>query len=739
MGDEATPFTLGPSSVDGRGTLGAMPQALIRAELDSVLVFRQGARVTRRLRVDAGTERLRIGPLPLALADGSLRVRARGASVRDAAITVAPVTEPDAELRPADDEALQAARLVEGRLEARLAAVRATTDVLSTLELPARERLRGEEPRPSPTQARLAVARLQRTVWEDRQERIRELNEELRRAREARAALEEAARRASTAQQAREHELRKAVDLVLDDVGADAELTIEYDLANARWYPVYTLRFADDYSSARLEVRALVAQRTGEDWTGVSLTCSTATPQQRAELPELKSIRLGRAQPPPKKGFREPPEGVETLFADFDAGYPPERSASTRTGGAPPGALRMAMEEQMAAPPAPPPPSARPAPMPASATAPPGAPVPRPMMSPAMAGAAPPPQESAKRHRRGAAKKKEQKGGRAEATGRFAAMASNMQALDEGGFGGMAADVDSLETPPVGLDVDDSFLDFGALRMDGPDGSRRGKLRAATPAERYGGRTAAAAVRGRSRGPLPGPPPRAVTPAPIDGYDHAYTASAAVHVPSDGAFHAVALQTLESPAARRYVVVPRESREVFRYVALANPLGEPLLPGPLDVYVGDRFSTSRAMPSTPAGDRLELGLGVEDAIEVARNTSFEERTTGLMRGGLDLVHEVEVEIENHLTQVAELEVRERMPVPADGEDDVEVEVAEVSPRWERWSPEPEASQPSLRGGYRWRFQLAASGQTGARKKLALRYVIHISSKHALRGGNRRES
>ncbi|MBO6936982.1 MAG: mucoidy inhibitor MuiA family protein [Deltaproteobacteria bacterium] len=721
-----------------------MPQALTRAELDSVLVFRQGARVTRRLRVASGTERLRVGPLPLALADGSLRVRARGARVRDAAITVAPVSEPDEALRPAHDEALQAARLVEGRLEARLAAVRASADALSTLELPARARLRGQEPGPSPTAARLAVAKLQRTVWEERQERIRELNEELRRAKEARAALEEEARRASTAQQAREHELRKAVDLVLDDVGADAELTIEYDLANARWYPVYTLRFADDYSSARLEVRALVAQRTGEDWKGVRLTCSTATPQRVAELPELKSIRLGRAQPAPKKGFREPPEGVETLFADFDAGYPPERSASTRTGGGgpPQGALRVAEEARAPAPPAPPPPSARPVPSaPASATLPVGAAAPMPPAG-IMVGGAPPPQAEAPKGGRGRRKVKK-KAERAQATGRFAAMASNLQALDDGaGFGGMAGDAFAEEEPepvPVGLDVDDMLLDFGALRMDGPDGARRGKLRAVTPAERYGGRAAAAAVRGHARGPLPGPPPRAVTPAPIDGYDHAYTASSAVHVPSDGAFHAVTLQTLESAAARRYVVVPRESRDVFRYVSLADPLGEPLLPGPLDVYVGDRFSTSRAMPSTPAGDRLELGLGVEDAIEVARNTSFEERTTGLMRGGLDLIHEVEVELENHLTQVAELEVRERMPVPADGEDDVEVEVAEVSPRWERWAPAPEANRSSLRGGYRWRFQLAASGQTGARKKLSLRYVIHISSKHALRGGNRRES
>lgn len=705
-----------------------MAPTLVRAELDSVLVFRKGARVTRRLSLQAGVATLRVGPLPLALADGSLRFRARGARVRDAAVTVAPVHELAADERPSRDAALHAARLVEGRLEARLASVRASADALSALELPGRARVRDAEPRPSPTAARLAVAKLQRTVGEAHRARIGELTEELRRAREARAALEEEERRATTAKQAREHELRKAIDLVLEEVGEGAELTIEYDLASARWYPVYTLRFSDDYTEARLEVRALVAQRTGEDWSAVTLTCSTASPQRRAELPELKSIRLGRAQPPPKAGFREPPEGVEALFADYDAGYPPLGSGATRSDGGSPGALRMAVAGAAA-------------PEPMSAPAPTSGGPPPPMQgAPAPQRPAPPAAPPMERSRRGARSKKK-KGQREQATGRFAAVQSSMMAMDEGeeAFGGPPGGGGAPPEPPAGLDVDDALLDFGALRMEGPSGSRRGKLRAASPAERYGSKAAASALRARGRGALPEPPPRTVTPSPIDGYDHAYAASSAVHVPSDGAFHTVALRTLESAASRRYVVVPRESRDVFRYVALADPLGEPLLSGPLDVYVGDRFSTSRAMPSTAAGERLELGLGVEEAIEVARNTAFEERTTGLMRGGLDLMHEVAVTLENHLAQPAELEVRERLPVPAEGEDDVEVEVAEVAPRWERWSPSAESGEPALRGGYRWRFQLPPAGQAGARKELSLRYIVHIAAKHALRGGNRRES
>ena len=54
------------------------------------------------------------------------------------------------------------------------------------------------------------------------------------------------------------------------------------------------------HDGAELELRALVVQRTGEDWRGVELTLSTADPQSWAELPDLPSLKIGRRQPPPR-------------------------------------------------------------------------------------------------------------------------------------------------------------------------------------------------------------------------------------------------------------------------------------------------------------------------------------------------------------------------------------------------------------------------------------------------------
>ena len=66
----------------------------------------------------------------------------------------------------------------------------------------------------------------------------------------------------------------------------------------AKWWPQYTLRLTDAGTRATLAIEALVAQRTGEDWTNVPIGLSTAAIIFDATLPKLPSLRLGKRQPP---------------------------------------------------------------------------------------------------------------------------------------------------------------------------------------------------------------------------------------------------------------------------------------------------------------------------------------------------------------------------------------------------------------------------------------------------------
>lgn len=77
------------------------------------------------------------------------------------------------------------------------------------------------------------------------------------------------------------------------------ELTLDlvYVVANAGWQPLYDIRL----NALALEMTYLgqVTQRTGEDWTDVSLALSTARPALATILPELKPWYINAYQPPP--------------------------------------------------------------------------------------------------------------------------------------------------------------------------------------------------------------------------------------------------------------------------------------------------------------------------------------------------------------------------------------------------------------------------------------------------------
>ena len=99
-----------------------------------------------------------------------------------------------------------------------------------------------------------------------------------------------------------------------------------------------------------------------------------------------------------------------------------------------------------------------------------------------------------------------------------------------------------------------------------------------------------------------------------------------------------------------------------------------------------------------------------------------------------LEHTLELEVQNHLSDVALVEIRERVPiVPDHGSDDIEVTIGEVSPRWEDY--EPKRTGPDLEGGKRWKIEVPA----GQKRELKANYSIRIPTNYELVGGNRRES
>jgi uncharacterized protein (TIGR02231 family) len=284
--------------------------------------------------------------------------------------------------------------------------------------------------------------------------------------------------------------------------------------------------------------------------------------------------------------------------------------------------------------------------------------------------------------------------------------------------------------------------DYHRLRLGAWDaaGDARGQLRPLTQREQLEGLTdsqlaralqLAGAAEARSRAPVHFPVTTTAVESSAGSYDYSFHATGRHDVPADGKPHNLPLFTKEGPVEVTLVVVPRESDQAVRVATLKNPLGAPLLAGPVDLYLEDEFLVASQLPTEPAGGSLQLGLGVEPALKVARNVHFKESAGGLLGGKLALRHDVEIELASRLPAPVLVEVRERLPVylPEDGE--AAIEPGEVTPAWE---PFDQPSPHQLAGGRRWRFPLAP----GASQKLSYGYTVRIDSKNELHGGNRRE-
>jgi hypothetical protein len=496
-----------------------------------------------------------------------------------------------------------------------------------------------------------------------------------------------------------------------------ATVSISYRVDGATWTPAYALHADGGFRGGRLVVRALVAQATGEDWKGVTLSLSTAPCRRTVTVPKLRAIRLGSAQPPQPSAWRELPPDLESLFPEGLAGRREEPRKPIGRGAAPPspkgkpkkakkkaGARRRAAELQRFA---------------------------AEVDEEEETGAAPAPQMAVR-------------GGAPAPEAAPAAEASRFEVPTDGLFAGaISAQAHALSEPEGRLTVRNRALDYPRLRLagwDAPPGVR-GRLQQGSLADlakeagvpeagvsqlvRHQEEQQARAKR-VGKQPLP---PHHVLPAPLDGADFRWDAQDTVDIVSDGHFHSVGVFTRPLEMSIGYRVVPQMDARAFRSVTARLAEAVPLLPGPVDVFVGGALEITTPWKGSARGATLELGLGPEDRIRVARNVRYREESGGLFRGGRRLHTEVEVRFASSLSRAAELEVLERMPVP--GEDSVEVALASSKPTAKEWKGDPDGA--ILRGGLRQVVTLSPGGEATT----TIHYTITLSARDEITGGDRR--
>jgi len=128
------------------------------------------------------------------------------------------------------------------------------------------------------------------------------------------------------------HRFLARVDI---DVPAAAEFHPELTciLRSAGWQPLYDIRLSQGEGAQFLEVNTIaqVTQRTGQDWTGVQLSVSTARPALNQRLPELVPWYVDEYHPPQPRQLRTRSAAPEPTMAFMAAAPPDSMSADMIT------------------------------------------------------------------------------------------------------------------------------------------------------------------------------------------------------------------------------------------------------------------------------------------------------------------------------------------------------------------------------------------------------------------------
>jgi uncharacterized protein (TIGR02231 family) len=329
----------------------AAPVVKAPSHIDAVAVFRSGARVTRtaKLELQAGAARIVLDGLPLELDDDSVRVDGRGtARARVFGVTVDQVTAEQAaaaEARAAEDrvEKLQDDdRALQDRAQGAQARIELVRSLRSTYSEERSKNLavRGVTSREWSDLAVYVAGELQAATQELRKVEIarRELG---RRLAQARAELEKVhAKRGKTTKAV-------AVEVEAERAG-NLEVAVTYTVRSAGWQPVWDARLTPDSGKLELAFFGSVWQRTGEDWSDVALSVSTAQPARGLYVPTLDPRYLTRFEPPrplPMKAARlaAPAPAAPMMEQQARAKVaPPEEDEDAVSGG----------EEPLASPPA---------------------------------------------------------------------------------------------------------------------------------------------------------------------------------------------------------------------------------------------------------------------------------------------------------------------------------------------------------------------------------------------------
>jgi uncharacterized protein (TIGR02231 family) len=276
--------------------MGGAEAATIQApsRIERVVLYPDAAIITREVSVDipAGSHEIVLADLPLTADPASLRVEATGTGRMvlggiDLRLGAGEV-KPDASLATK----LKAQREARDRLQDRIEATEGRKSMIQRLA----------ERDPAPGDGKPFEIESWLKAVDAVGKGLQATNDELRGLRIEQAKLDEeivVLEAAIGKPQAPQPKRLAAIAIEAAEAGK-ATLKVSYRVQGASWRPIYDARLDTRGAKPGLELtrRALLRQRTGEDWREAKVTLSTLRVQRGTAAPVLPSQRLGFYEPP---------------------------------------------------------------------------------------------------------------------------------------------------------------------------------------------------------------------------------------------------------------------------------------------------------------------------------------------------------------------------------------------------------------------------------------------------------
>lgn len=151
-----------------------------------------------------------------------------------------------------------------------------------------------------------------------------------------------------------------------------------------------------------------------------------------------------------------------------------------------------------------------------------------------------------------------------------------------------------------------------------------------------------------------------------------------VTIPSDNSQHGNVVALEQLPVNLEFLAVPKLSPFVFLRSEIDNRAAYPLLPGKVNIFMGNTFTGSSNLKKVAAGEKFDLFFGSDDQVSVKREELKQHKEAGLF-GKNRMSYRYRIVVNNFRGDSQIVTVRDQLPLTGDAEIKVSLDDPSIKP------------------------------------------------------------